>query len=232
MKRTFLFFIIFILGLFAFGQNNNQDIRLVLQDQHTTSIDYIKFCADEKYIFTADNNTAKLWDLNSGRLIRSVAKKEKQKCDISPDGKTLIYITENNDLTSMDIESGKETLIVKNIGKSQSNARIAFSPDGKMYSVIMDDHTLYIYDAFKNTTIKRLTAQTLYYKTADFSKDSRYLIEVYKKDDYGVFIYDIQSGQTKSVPCKNSDLYSCIVDVSFNNQYAAVGGADGRDKHN
>jgi len=86
-----------------------------------------------------DDNTARVWDLASGKQFRLVLGKDVGGLAWSPDGKTLASYS--SDAVSLwDLASGKE------LRKLEGQGAVAWSSDGTMLASGSKDGTLRIWD--------------------------------------------------------------------------------------
>ena len=64
--------IVFTTAFASAAQGNNGIPKLVVQEGHNGSVNYVKFSQDGKYILSASNNQIKVWDAQIGFLIKTI----------------------------------------------------------------------------------------------------------------------------------------------------------------
>jgi|GEM_PF-1321689 len=115
--------------------------------KHSAGINSCVFSSDGKiFVSASDDNTLKLWDVSSGKEIRTYFGHEGQVlgCAISSDGKTLVSASSDKTLKLWNVESGKE---VRAFTDHQSPVwGCAISPDGKTLVSASSDNTLKLWD--------------------------------------------------------------------------------------
>jgi WD40 repeat protein len=108
------------------------------------------------------NNSAKVWDVNSGKLLFSIKQPVSyihEALQFSPDSKIIIIAPESNDAVQLwDISTGKIIRELK--GFSASVCSIRCSPDKKKILTASEDGTLNVWEA---ATGKRLLGLTGHY---------------------------------------------------------------------
>src|SRR5205085_1199280 len=99
---------------------------------HTDQINSLAFSVDGKILATAgDDDTIKLWDVETGRQLRTLAghKWGVRTIAFSPDGETLV----SADLETVKLWNFKTGKILHSMGsRSFFIPAVSFSPDGKM----------------------------------------------------------------------------------------------------
>ncbi|MDG4862254.1 WD40 repeat domain-containing protein, partial [Streptomyces sp. T-3] len=93
------------------------------------------FSPDLKFLIRAEENKVRLWDVDSGRVVKTfdgppspkVFEGFFQSIAVSPDGKTLIAASVDAGLFVWDIPSGRKA----DVQKGSYTAPLAISPDGK-----------------------------------------------------------------------------------------------------
>lgn len=120
------------LGVFS-GEACAQDqLRLVIPIGHTDDVVSARFSPDGKKIVTAsEDNTAKIWDAASGRLLTDLNGHtgELLNARFSPDGKQIITVSRDQTARIWNAETGQ--LIRKVLNPPEQLEDALFSPDGK-----------------------------------------------------------------------------------------------------
>jgi WD40 repeat protein len=124
----------------------------------------------------SDDNTVRLWDVASGKDIRTLTgHSEEVKCIVfSPDGKTLASGSGDYTVRLWDAASGKEILALT--GHSGNVTSVTFSPDGKTLASGSDDKTIRLWDMdIFNLCLKEAMPTPLF---LTFSEGAEYFCDV------------------------------------------------------
>lgn len=172
MRKIFilLFSITFSLDMFF------AEPRLVVQTGHDGTVSDVKYSADGKYLFSTDDMQIKIWEVESGHLIRTITKGKEhgENAAFSPAGKFCVY-TIGGVLKACDIENGKETIVDSSLDKSTSHF-MTFASDGSVFAVVADYSTIRVYTTRTLRLAYSLSDSRFgQYQNMDFSDDSRYL---------------------------------------------------------
>lgn len=98
-----------------------------------------KFSSDGRLVICAGRRNAKLWDANTGELLRvfSGHKNSLNSVDVSPDTKTIVTSSEDKTVKLWSVATGQLLhTLTGHTGPSDNVKTVAFSPDGK--SVLSD----------------------------------------------------------------------------------------------
>src|SRR5206468_1147679 len=92
------------------------------------------------------DNTLKVWDLESGRKLRTLEghSGSVRGVAVSPDGRRAVSASADNTLKVWDLESGRELRTLE--GHSGSVRGVAVSPDGRHAVSASNDKTLKLWD--------------------------------------------------------------------------------------
>jgi WD40 repeat protein len=180
LNRKLIYFIVLAtIGSCCLGELNAQtEPRLVLPVGHTSKINCVSFSPDGKRIVTASNdNTAKIWDVSSGKLLQSMEGHTDyvEDAQFSPDGERIVSAGRDNTVRIWDARSGQ--LIHELSGYPDWVLNAKFSPDGeKIVTVsLQDGDNTYIWDATTRKILRKLTGRVL---SASFSPDGRIIVTV------------------------------------------------------
>jgi len=174
-------------GLFA------QKPEMVVQMGHSQDVLSVAFSPDGKYCLTGSNdNTAKIWDAASGKLIRTLMGHAEivYSAAFSPDGKHCITASFDGVIKIWDINSGKELKSFQ-ANKSCFNS-VVFSPDGNYCLIGIYNKTLELWDLVNGKKIKTFTGHTQDITSAAFSPDGKLCLSGSR--DKSLKLWDIASG--------------------------------------
>lgn len=107
----------------------------------------IGFSRDGRTLITGNfNGTVKLWDVASGRLLRSLDGHTDvvYKGVLSPDEKILASCSRDGKIKIWEVATGRELRTLS--GHTRPVKAVAFSPDGKLLASVSNDGTLRLWD--------------------------------------------------------------------------------------
>jgi WD40 repeat protein len=110
-------------------------------------------------ISMSDDDTLKVWEIESGRLLHSLEAWGVRSFSVTPDGRQVVYISSADAITFVNLESG----LVKNsipyyFGKKVSS--IAIAPDGKKIVFGVADGSLTVHDMVSGNELLKLRGHT------------------------------------------------------------------------
>lgn len=107
----------------------------------------LEISRDGRTVITGNfNGTVKLWDVASGRLLRSLDGHADvvYKGVLSPDEKILASCSRDGRIKIWEVATGRELRVLN--GHTRPVKAVAFSPDGKMLASVSNDGTLRLWD--------------------------------------------------------------------------------------
>ena len=161
---------------------------------HAADVRCVVFSPDGKKIATgAGDNTARIWDAQSGKTILTLTGHTSAVNSIafSPDGKMLATGSADQTAKIWDLESGKATQTFE--GHSAVVWEVAISPDGKMLATSSEDNTTNIWDITSGEIIQTLKGHSSGIESHAFSPDGKKFATV--SSDHTAKIWDLQSGK-------------------------------------
>ena len=193
MKKLILIFFLILTAIkFSFGQQP----KLVLPIGHFLEINAAAFSPDGKQIVTASgDNTAKIWDVVSGKFMVELKGHEEAVSDasFSPDGKKIVTASWDRTAKIWDAKTGRTLAIMNRHTKAIHHA--SFSPDGKKIITAAEDTTVKVWDAASGKLLIELEGYVegvFSAAPATFNPDGRNIITV--ANDSTMKIWDAVSG--------------------------------------
>ena len=151
--------------------------RLVVQAGHSNAIGSVAFSPDGKTIVTGSgDDTLKLWDVASGRLLRIFTGHSKRVSSVafSPSGKMLVSASFDKTLRLWDIVSGQVLRTCS--GHSGFVTSVNFSPDGKMIVSGSKDETVKLWDVASCRLLRVFTGHSDIIRSVAFSPDGKMVV--------------------------------------------------------
>lgn len=225
MKKTALTIILTLLAVFS----TFAAPKIVVQDKHSRDIGYLKFSSDGKYLFSTDRTQIKIWEYESGMLLKTIIKKEDSPADFSPDGMFCVYINENNELMFYDIKKDKNVFV-----ETLTAADLKIAPNGNFFIVVGSNGFL-IYDTqdFRRTKWAS-TGITFYNKfhldSCVFFPNSDLIAVSADDDDFEkghILIIDIQKKSILRTYNTKFEVSMDYLEVSKNGEYLACANYEG-----
>ena len=193
MKKLLLLLFLFCTVIkFALGQQP----KLMLPIGHYLEITSVAFSPDGKKIVTAsEDNTARVWDLASGKLLVELLGHEAPVLSalFSTDGKKII--TASGDATAKVWDARTGLVMATMSGHFKTIYHASFSPDGKKIITASEDTTVKIWNASSGTLLLDLEGYVegvFSAAPAKFSADGKRIVTI--SGDSTVKIWDAVSG--------------------------------------
>jgi len=179
-------------GTALFAQENLPEF--VLQNGHSGSVYSVAFSADGEILASgSDDNTVKLWEIASGRLLRTIEGHSDDVTSVafSLDGKTLASGGEDNVVKLWEVASGRFLRIIE--GHSNYVTSVAFSVDGKTLASGSLDNTVKLWGVTSGRLLHTLDGHSYNVNSVTFSSDGKTLAS--GRGDGVVKLWEVASGR-------------------------------------
>ncbi|HEY0386171.1 MAG TPA: hypothetical protein VGC64_09175, partial [Pyrinomonadaceae bacterium] len=208
-------FFVSLLSLSAFILNAaaQQKPELYLQTTHTGGVYRVAFGADDRALITGGGqNSVKVWDLLTGRDVRTLSAQEMDRSALSTDGKLLASLSgafgEDKTIKLQETETGRELRTIESAHGAIDY--LALSPNGELIAAIHrsyereESSQVILWRVADGTELRAFAVSDGYYLiSVAFSPDSsRLLVKGYSasgppamKITFWAEMWDIASGQ-------------------------------------
>ncbi len=133
-----------------------QTLELIVETGHSKPVGAIAFNADGKLVASSGGNGIKLWEIETGRELKSIAVGSiVQSLALSPDNKLIAFASDET-VTLLNIITGIE---IKAFSCNPFCSQIAFSPDGKLLASGHLDKSITIWNVVTGQPIKFINSK-------------------------------------------------------------------------
>ncbi len=161
---------------------------------HTDQVNSVALSPDGRYALAGSYDTIKLWEVSSGREIRTLGHTDTiySVCSVafSPDGRYALA----GSVVSMklwEVSSGREIRTFQ--GHAKGVYSVAFSPDGRYALSGSDDKTMKLWEVSSGREIRTFQGHTDWVVSVAFSPDGRYALA--GSGDTTMKLWDVSSGR-------------------------------------
>jgi hypothetical protein len=191
---------------------------------HAGQVLAIAFSPDGKRALSgAADNTARLWDVATGREIRPLEGHTGEVLGVafSPDGRRALTGSSDRTVRLWDLSSGRE--LHRFEGHTERVGSVAFSPDGKRALSGSWDQTFSLWDLETGKELRRLGGHDSYVTSVAFSPDGKRALS--GGYDHTVRLWDLDAGrEVRRLDGAIREVY-CVA-FSPDGRYALAGGND------
>lgn len=189
------------------------------------SVNAIALSPDGKTLVSASFGTIRMWNLKTGRLVRTLngvhSKKSVKSLAVSPDGSIFASGGDDNNLILWDLKTGRRILTIS-AHKAAVNA-IAFSSDGKTLASGSDDKTVRLWDVRTGTRLRTLSGHAGGVNAIALSGDGQTLAS--GSQDKTVRLWNLGTGEVRRIITGHRDPVNAVA-FSPNGQIVASASTD------
>jgi hypothetical protein len=191
--------------------------------RHENTVQACVFTPDGLFLVSAsDDNTLKLWDMDTGKEIRSFTGHQGwvRSCAVVPGGRAMVSASYDRTLKLWDIHSGKE--IRTFTGHKSPVVACTVTPDGRAMVSASEDQTLKLWDIQSGKEIRTFTGHKSPVVACSVAPDGRAMVSA--SYDQTLKLWDIHSGKEIRTFTGHKDyVTACVVAPDGRSDIKAVG---------
>ena len=164
---------------------------LLSLEGHTSMVNAVAVTPDGEQIVSGSmDDTIKVWDLQSGRLLRSLKGHSfgVYSVAVTPDGKKVVSGSGDHTVKVWDLQSGR---LLRSLEHTNSVFALAVTPDGSQVISGSQDSTLQVWDLQSGRLLRSLEGHTDKVRTLAVTPDCR---QVIAETERTLKVWDFQSG--------------------------------------
>jgi WD40 repeat protein len=188
--KKVLLILLLLLPVYFFAQQP----QLVLPVGHTNTINKIIFSPDNKKVITvSDDQTARIWDANTGMLLSVLSSNNAiDGAALSPEGSTIVTYGEVSQVKLWNLNKGT---YIRQFGKGAIywGKMAQFNPDGKKLLVVSGSR-VNIFDVESGTLLHELGLHSGFVNSAFFNSDGTRILTA--SNDGTAIIWNIMTGDS------------------------------------
>jgi len=171
-------------------------------DSFMASVNSVNFSPDGNYVVIGTNEGVKLWDVRTGKILRSFSGSMILSISFSPDSRYILAAGADRTARLLNVKTGEEVRVftapsnLKPGSKPGSDSgyiySAAFSPDGK-YVVISGYGAATLWNAKTGMAIRTFQGHSDMIRSLGFSLDGRYLVT--GSEDKTAKVWDVATGR-------------------------------------
>ncbi|MEK6337443.1 MAG: caspase family protein [Acidobacteriota bacterium] len=164
---------------------------------HTGEITGLAFIPNSSWIASGSTDkTIKLWDLNTGKVVKTFGELTDQvnAISVSPDGSLLAAGTADKKVELFKLNGGERLTL---IGHTSEIFALRFSRDGRLLASGGMDQTVRLWDAKTGAELRTLSGSSGEVNGLDFTSDSKSLISAH--GDGSMIVWNIESGALAAI---------------------------------
>jgi WD40 repeat protein len=185
---------IFFFSLLSLTTGQSQGIKLVLPKGHSDFVNYGSFSPDNRYVITASyDNSAKLWEVSTGKLLRSLEGHEGVVwyAEFSRDQRYIVTCSNDSTAIVWNATTGSILQVLK--GHKKAVYMAVFSKDGKRILTSSMDHTAKIWDRETGKILLDLVGHNGEVLSALFNADETKIVTA--SEDHTANVWDATTGK-------------------------------------
>ena len=181
----------------------------------------VAFNPDGLTVATGAGNALRLWDVASGREIRSFDNLATvTSVRFSPDGQRLVAGTYSGAIKLWTVATGTELQTLTGHGSEVRS--VAFSPDGTLIASGSTDRTIRLWDAANGSSLRTLSGHSTAVFSVAFVRDGKTLLA--GSIDNTVKLWDLATGELRNLTGHSAEILSLA--FSPDGRILASGSAD------
>ena len=137
------------------------------------------------------DGSIKLWEIATGKELRTLNEQTVQSLAFSPDGRTLASSSFENTIKLWNVATGQELRILSGLDATVES--LAFSPDGRTLASGSYNGTIKLWDVANGLETRILSGHNSLVESLAFSPDGRTLAS--GSDDDTIKLWDVATGQ-------------------------------------